>query len=314
MGPKPLIIIADSTLAVQAQLGDFLAADLCIASVVNSRQLHDWLQDEPGRQLPDLLLLDASLPDEGIGAFCRAWRNHPRTRHTDIIVMGAADDAGEIDALMAGAVDYLRRPVAPLLCLARVKAQLRQRMLRQQLEAVSMTDSLTGLANRRHLDGVLLAEWRHARRVSGSIGLIMMDIDHFKAYNDFYGHPQGDRCLIRVAQAIRSAVQRPRDLVARYGGEEFLVILPGVQKSGVEVVAARIQEVMTEAALPHSASPVAGQITLSMGLAWCEPAAGENAGLLLEAADEALYAAKAAGRNRISDTVDLALVRHLLPQ
>jgi two-component system chemotaxis family response regulator WspR len=311
MAAQPLVIIADATLAVQAQLGDFLAGDLCVVSALNPTQLNAWL-DDAAHQAPDLLLLDASLPEQGLSAFCRAWRNHPMTRGADIIIMGAADDAIEVEALMAGAVDYLRKPVKPLLYLARVKAQLRQRAQRKALESLSMTDSLTGLANRRYLDEFIEAEWRQAQRVQGNIGLIMVDIDHFKAYNDHYGHPQGDRCLYQVAQGLRAAVQRPRDLVARYGGEEFAIVLPSVQLSGVKVVAERVRDVLESLAIPHSASPVKPEVTLSMGLAWCEPQAGELPSLLIEAADEALYSAKGAGRNCISDTVDLAVVRQLL--
>jgi len=280
MGNQPLIIIADATLAVQAQLGDFLAGELCVVSAITSAQLNDWLTS-PGQQIPDLLLLDASLPEQGLSAFCQAWRSNPHTRSADILVMGGADDSAEIEALMSGAADYLRKPVNPLLCLARVKSQLRQRELRRQLEALSMTDSLTDLANRRYLDDFLEAEWRQALRNGGNVGLIMVDIDHFKAYNDHYGHPQGDRCLHNVAQGLRSAVQRPRDLVARYGGEEFAIVLPSVTKSGVEVVAARVRDAIADLALPHTTSPVAPVVTLSMGLAWCEPQQGEYPGLLV---------------------------------
>lgn len=313
MAAKPLIVIADATLAVQAQLGDLLASDLCVISVITPNQLNDWLQSD-AHPLPDLLLLDHSLPPQGLAAFCRDWRGRPQTRGADIMVMGPGDVATEIEALMAGALDYLRKPVNPLLFLARIKVLLRQRELRQQLQALSLTDSLTGLANRRYLDETLQAEWRHAQREGGNIGLIMVDIDHFKAYNDYYGHPQGDRCLADIAACLKASVQRPRDLVARYGGEEFALVLPAVHKTGLTVIAERIREAVKRAAIPHHASPVATDVTLSMGLAWCEPQAGELPGLLVEAADEALYSAKSQGRNRISDPVDLALVRQLMPQ
>ncbi|WP_430461922.1 diguanylate cyclase domain-containing protein [Thalassolituus sp. LLYu03] len=311
MAVKPLILIADTTLAVQAQLGDLLSGDLCLVSVLSDAQLRDWMAT-PLTQEPHLLILDASLPTEGLEAFCQSWRSAPATRNTDIIVMGPADDDSEFAALMAGAADYLRKPLNPLLCLARVKAFMRQRELRDQLEAISLTDSLTGLANRRYLDDFLQSEWRQAQRVGGNIGMIMVDIDHFKSYNDFYGHPQGDRCLAQVAHVLKSSVQRPRDLVARYGGEEFAIILPNVQKSGLNVVAERIRAALKVQAIPHSASQVSSHVTLSMGLAWCEPHAGENPTLLVEAADEALYSAKGQGRDRMSDTVDLAFVRQLL--
>lgn len=311
MATKPLILIADSTLAVQAQLGDLLCGELCVISVITPAQLNDWLSPEQSPR-PDLILIDSSLPTQGLGSFCRSWRSNPRTRDADILVMGPADDDSEIDALVAGASGYLRKPLNPLLWLARIKAHMRERDVRRRLEAISLTDSLTGLANRRYLDDFLQSEWRQAQRVSGNIGLIMVDIDYFKAYNDHYGHPQGDRCLTQVAHCLKAAVQRPRDLVARYGGEEFAVVLPSVQKSGLAVVAERIRDAVRTLAIPHGASSVAPYVTISMGLAWCEPQSGENPALLIEAADEALYSAKAQGRNRFSDTVDLAAVRQLL--
>lgn len=311
MATKPLILIADSTLAVQAQLGDLLCGELSVVSVITPNQLNDWLSPEQSPR-PDLILIDSFLPTQGLAAFCQSWRSNPRTRDADILVMGPADDDSEIDALVAGASGYLRKPLNPLLWLARIKAHMRERDVRRRLEAISLTDSLTGLANRRYLDDFLQSEWRQAQRVGGNIGLIMVDIDFFKAYNDHYGHPQGDRCLSQVAQCLKAAVQRPRDLVARYGGEEFAVVLPSVHKSGLAVVAERIRDAMRTLAIPHGASTIAPYVTISMGLAWCEPQAGESPGLLIEAADEALYSAKAQGRNRFSDTVDLAAVRQLL--
>jgi len=311
MANKPLIIIADSTLAVQAQLGDFLSGELLVVSALTAGHLHEWLTGDH-RQSADLLLLDVDMVED-LHDFCLQWKSNPETRHADIMMMGPAEDAREVEALMAGATDYLRKPVNPYLCLARVKTQLRQRAIRRELESMSLTDSLTGLANRRYLDDFLQSEWRQSQRVGGAIGMLMVDIDHFKAYNDHYGHPQGDRCLAQVAHCLKSGVQRPRDLVARYGGEEFAVVLPGVLKEGVQIVADRICETLQIMAIPHASSPVKDQVTLSIGMAWCEPHKGESPALLVEAADEALYSAKASGRNRISEIVDLASVRQLMP-
>lgn len=312
MTTQPLIIIADENPAVQAQLGDVLSSGYCVVSVQNRQQLSDWLE-EPFSHKPDLLLLDRSLLAAETTAFLGQWQSHPQTRQAAVMLMGHEDTDAEIAALESGAADYLHKPLNAPLCLARVQAQLRQQAQRRNLEAMSLTDALTGLANRRYLDDFLQSEWRQARRTAGSIGLIMVDIDHFKAYNDYYGHPQGDQCLVQVAHCLKAEVQRPRDLVARYGGEEFAIVLPGVQRDGLQVVAERIRSALHSMDLSHPASAVAERVTLSMGLAWCEPAAGEHAGLLVEAADEALYAAKGNGRNRISDTVDLAAVRQLLP-
>ena len=311
MADKSQVIVADATLAVQAQLVDVLSGAVNVTSVINAEQL--WHRLEQGHGDTDLLILDAALVAPGLDVFCRKWLAAPETRAADIIVMGPDNSDYEVMALTAGAVDYLRKPLNLPVCLARGKNALRQRERRQQLESMSLTDSLTGLANRRYLDDFLQSEWRQAQRTQGALGLLMVDIDHFKAYNDHYGHPQGDRCLAQVAHCLKSAVQRPRDLVARYGGEEFAGILPAVHKEGVAVVAERIREAVHNMAIPHAASLVEEYVTLSFGLAWCEPLQGEEPGLLVEAADEALYSAKAAWRDCMSETVDLASIRHLLP-
>jgi len=307
---QPLIIIADHTLAIQAELADLLAADAAVVSAVQTEQLSYWL-DNPTLK-PDILLLDQNFLEQPLAEFCEAWAVNPALRDCDVVVMGPDNVTSEADALLAGAVDYLRKPLHPVLALARIKAQLQRRAEIARLEALSATDGLTGVANRRYLDQFLNAEWRRAQREGGNIGLIMVDLDHFKRFNDYYGHVRGDECLREVSQALKHCVQRPRDLVARYGGEEFAIVLPSIQFEGVEVVAQRLQQVIAQLKLTHETSPVSDYVTLSMGLAWCEPVAGEHWTLLVEAADEALYTAKAAGRNGHSETVDLASVRMLL--
>lgn len=311
---QPLILIADQTLAVQAQLGDLLAGESTVVSIIQPEQLEYWLA-EPS-QKPDLLLLDREFLNSSeagdIADLLARWTSNPVTRQCDVMVMGIAQEQYEVEALLAGAKDYLRKPLHPMLVLARVKSHLNKRAEISRLEALSATDGLTHIANRRYLDSFMSAEWRRAQREGGNLGLIMVDIDHFKLYNDHYGHVDGDHCLQQVAQILKENVQRPRDLVARYGGEEFAVVLPSIQFDGMAVVAQRLQQAFAEAAIPHDASPVSDKVTLSMGLAWCEPGAGEDCSLLLEAADEALYTAKAAGRNGFSETVDLASVRMLL--
>lgn len=307
---QPLIIIADQTLAIQAELADLLAADATVVSAVQEEQLQYWLGSPTLK--PDLLLLDRNFIREDLSEFCLRWRSNPLLRDCDVLVMGPDSANDEAQALLAGAVDYLRKPLHPVLALARLKSQLQRRQEVARLEALSATDGLTGVANRRYLDQFLLAEWRRAQRESNSIGLIMVDIDHFKMYNDFYGHVAGDVCLQEIAQALQSCVQRPCDLVARYGGEEFAVILPSIQIEGVEVVARRMQQAVSDLKLPHDASATSDIVTLSMGMAWCEPTAGEDCRLLMTAADEALYTAKSEGRNRMSEAVDLASIRMLL--
>ncbi len=177
---------------------------------------------------------------------------------------------------------------------------------RQALEAanarlaeLSSTDGLTGIANRRHFDEVLDAEWNRCMRHNEPLAVIMVDIDHFKRYNDHYGHVAGDECLRQVAHILRSCIRRAGELVARYGGEEFILLLPGTDLSFARQTARRAIEQLHTAALPHANSPTAPQVTLSMGIASTLPDPSFVPEALIEAADAALYRAKNAGRNRI---------------
>lgn len=166
------------------------------------------------------------------------------------------------------------------------------------LRALSLIDPLTGLFNRRHLDQVLSAEWRRAYRHLLPLSVLLIDIDHFKAYNDTYGHLRGDECLKRVANLLRARIQRAGDLVARYGGEEFVLVLPQTPLAGATQVAERVRSALAEARIEHRGAPL-GYLTLSVGGA----VAAEDLDLergeqsLIAEADAALYEAKDGGRN-----------------
>jgi len=168
-----------------------------------------------------------------------------------------------------------------------------------RLAELSVTDPLTGLANRRALEAHVEGEWRRLARAGGSLALVMLDVDHFKPYNDSLGHLAGDECLRRVASALRRLAQRPGDLVARYGGEEFACLFVGIEREQTAVHAERLRAVIEELALPHPASGVAPVVTISLGACWAKPEPGGEWGEVLAAADAALYRAKQGGRNRV---------------
>ena len=170
----------------------------------------------------------------------------------------------------------------------------------QQLQQLATRDGLTQIANRRRLDAWISKEWRRLIREKAPLSVIMCDIDHFKRYNDTYGHQAGDDCLKRVAKAIAHTARRASDLAARYGGEEFLVALPNTTVDGAVQVAREIQEAVQELKLPHTNSPVSPFVTLSMGLAATVPDSAQTHGQLIAAADQALYEAKKTGRNRMA--------------
>ena len=165
------------------------------------------------------------------------------------------------------------------------------------LEKLALTDSLTSVANRRQFDAAIAGEVKRSTRMKKGLALLIVDVDKFKDYNDLYGHGQGDQCLRRVAAALMGTVNRPGDLVARYGGEEFVVLLPNTDAAGAHAIAMDIVAAVRGLGITHAAWE-RGIVTVSIGLAVSVPQPGVNAGALIERADQALYAAKQAGRDR----------------
>lgn len=308
MDTRPLVLIADKRLKKQSLLGDLLSEDARVTSIVRKSQLDTWLQDID--VTPSLLLMDYGFLLEDTRDFCRVWLAHPIMRNVPIVLMGGANENTELSALTSGAIDYLTEPLErPMLTLARLKLHLLQVSELRRLSSLSMTDGLTQIANRRYFDDFYTAEWRRACREQGNIGLIMIDVDNFKSFNDHYGHLQGDQCLTQIAQQLKSVVQRPRDFVARFGGEEFIVILPSIQPEGLVVVAERLKQAIDHLNITHDYSNASNIVTVSMGLAWGEPDKSYLPTEIIAAADEALYSAKDAGRNRRSEVV---VVEHQL--
>jgi diguanylate cyclase (GGDEF)-like protein len=164
------------------------------------------------------------------------------------------------------------------------------------LQIQSNTDGLTNISNRRHFDYVLSQEWNRGQRSSSPLAVIMLDIDHFKSFNDHYGHLAGDHCLQRLAQALAQSARRVGELVARYGGEEFIILLPNTDKQTALEVATHIRETVLSLAIPHATSPVS-IVTVSVGVASLQPSSLQLPEELVRLADAALYRAKLAGRN-----------------
>jgi diguanylate cyclase (GGDEF)-like protein/PAS domain S-box-containing protein len=167
-----------------------------------------------------------------------------------------------------------------------------------RVETLAMADGLTGVANRRQFDNIMDLELRRARRDGTTLSVLMIDVDHFKAYNDLYGHILGDECLRRVSAAAQAVLHRGADLLARYGGEEFAVVLPNTDSKGAQLVAEQIRSAIELCHLPHAGSPY-GFVTVSIGCATQMLTPESDGNDLLQAADSALYQAKSADRNRI---------------
>jgi diguanylate cyclase (GGDEF)-like protein len=258
------------------------------------------LQDE---QAPDLLLLDWMLPGVDGVELCKQVRSLGRDRYTYILVLSArAGHADMLAALEAGADDYLIKPFDP----AELKARLNtgRRILHLQNELVAAReamrrqatrDSLTGTWNHAAILEVLEHELGRARREGKPVAVILADLDHFKNVNDTFGHLAGDAVLCEFA-ARTAAALRPYDLIGRYGGEEFLIVLPGCDESAVAAVSERLRRRVAEQPFTHDGREVS--VTVSVGAAVSRACTGDAA-TLVQAADQALYRAKAAGRNRV---------------
>lgn len=269
----------------------------------------------------DLILLDIEIPVfDGI-EMSRRLKATEAYRDVPIVIVTARTHVHSLDtAFQAGASDYVTKPINKVELVARIRAAIRlkqemdrrkarERELRnvmqelqqanEALHRLSMLDSLTGIANRRHFDNVLSHEWKRGIRSQQPLSLILVDIDEFKAYNDTFGHQAGDQCLQQVAQALKQAIHRPGDLVARYGGEEFAVILPMTPREGAEKVAEVFRGLVEGLQLQHPTSRVKDCITASLGVATMKPSRAIGPAALIAAADQALYQAKHLGRNQV---------------
>jgi diguanylate cyclase (GGDEF)-like protein len=187
--------------------------------------------------------------------------------------------------------------------LTQIRRQLEEK--NRLLERLSALDTLTGIANRGRFDVVLRQEWRRAVREKIPLSLVFCDIDHFKRFNDTYGHQAGDECLVRVAQAMDESLNRPADVAARYGGEEFVALLADTGTEGVRLLADRIRARIESLRIEHRSSPVAPWLTVSLGVATVRPDSTGRPEELVSLADRALYAAKQAGRNRVIGAEEL---------
>lgn len=258
---------------------------------------------------PDLVLLDLMLPDMSGTEVCRWVKKSESTKGIPIIMLtvkGSLDD--KVSGIESGADDYLPKPYSAVELTARIYAALRTKALQDELrqknkqlsellekvELMAITDPLTGLHNRRHLETVFDAEWKKSQRYGFSIVCLLCDIDHFKSINDTCGHQGGDLVLVEIAKFFKETV-RDVDTVARWGGEEFIAILPHTDKENGLTVARRVLERVSAHQFEQCPDK---KITVSIGLSYSvqDMAVKEK---LIEAADKALYAAKRNGRNRV---------------
>lgn len=250
-------------------------------------------------QAPDVILLDVMMPDMDGYEVCRRLKNDPTTSNIPVIFITALDQMeDEEKGLNLGAIDYLKKPLGPSIARARVRNHLQLKSYRDRLEKMAMYDGLTGIANRQYFDHYFDAELKRASRSNSFISLILMDIDHFKQFNDNCGHAAGDECLKKVAKALAETLERPSDLAARYGGEEFVCVLPNTQPDGAQKVSGQLLDAVRSLNITHEHSSAASVVTVSLGCVTVNGETALDAQRIIQATDQRLYKAKHDGRNR----------------
>ncbi len=269
---------------------------------------------------PTVILQDLVMPDTDGMTLLSQYRATSSTQAIPVIVLSTKEDpAIKKDAFERGASDYLVKIPDKIELIARIHAHSRSYLAHKQrdeaivelkklqgqlekknaeLARLSAYDGLTDILNRRSFDELLQKEWRRSTRDGTPISLLLIDIDHFKLFNDNYGHQGGDKCLKKVAKKLDDTIYRSADFVARYGGEEFAVVLPGTALAGAAEIAGKLCAGVEELHITHEFSSVANCVTISVGVSVIYPSDKNKPNQIIEAADKALYLAKEGGRNQ----------------
>ena len=292
---RPKILLIDDDERYLQSLQSLLHDQYRVVSSADSLQALNIAADEQ----PQLILLDLNMT--GIDGFqvIRELKQNLETVDIPIIVVtGSHESSDETQCLRLGAVDYITKPYNPDIVRARVHTHVELKRQKELLKTLSYHDGLTGIANRRFFDDTLIREHRRCKRNQSPLSLLMIDIDFFKAYNDIYGHLTGDDCLKLVVLTMQGQINRPNDLLARYGGEEFVCVLPETDLDGASMIAENMRRAVLDQLIPHEAG-IDGRVSISIGVISGYAQEGIDPKKFLITADECLYKAKLAGRNRI---------------
>ena len=294
-----LLVVDDQPVNIQALYRIFAPDHRVLMATSGARALALCKEDPP-----DLVLLDVVMPEMDGYEVCAQLKADESTRNIPVIFVTSHTDAEEeTRGLELGAIDFIAKPVNPAVVRARVKTHLTLKAQSDLLRQMVFIDGLTGVANRRCFDERLDTEWRRAARSARPLALLLLDVDHFKRFNDRYGHQLGDECLRQVASAIKGGLARPGDMVARYGGEEFACVLPGTDADGALAVAAGIEQAVRGLQIEHADSDVCNVVTISIGISMSLPDREGDPTRLLALADAQLYRAKHSGRGRACSAV-----------
>lgn len=305
---KPDILIVDDSPAIIQVMANILSKVARLRFATSGPAALALARDA----MPDLILLDAEMPGMNGYEVCEALKDDPELQEIPVIFVTSHSDAEfEVRGLEIGAADFIAKPVSEPLLVARVRTQLRMKRLNDELRHVATVDPLTEVANRRAFEDALQREWRRSLRENAPLSMLRVEVDHFKAYGERYGHPAADVCLRAIAASLKQSSLRPGDLVGRLGGENFGVLMPQTSRLGAMHIAHRVLALVERVALPHELSPTSNHVTVSVGMAtfdeasstWepepdarryvrTSPSQPED---LMLAADKALQEAKRAG-------------------
>lgn len=291
---EKILIIDDSPIQA-AQLKDILINEYEVSVAQTA--------EEGFRRVCDggysLILMDVIMPGMDGFTLLKKLQEEVVIQGVPVIMISSLNDVEhEVMGLTLGAVDYITKPFSPLIVKARVNTHIRLYNCRRQIEQQSRTDQLTGVANRRQYDYYSARKWKEAVRLQIPFSICMFDIDRFKAYNDTFGHPAGDRVIASIAKTVSSYLQRSTDFFARYGGEEFVAILLGESSDEAFGYLKKIRQAIEDLHIPQNPS-VSEWVTISVGGITIVPPANSSYDLYLKIADAMLYDAKKFGRNRV---------------
>ena len=289
------ILIVDDSLLQATQLKTIIDDEY---DVTIAQTAEDGLRRASDEDF-SLILLDVVMPEMDGFTLLKKLQEEIITQSVPVILITSlADAVNEQHGLILGAVDYITKPYIPLIVKARVNTHVKLYKYRRQVEEQSMTDQLTGIANRRRYDRYSITKWHEAVRLKVPFSICMFDIDHFKAYNDTFGHPAGDKVIAAIAKVLSSYMKRSTDFVARYGGEEFVAISMGDSSGKMFEHLKKIRQAIEGLHIPHSPT-VSEWVTVSIGGVTVVPPADGKYAFFLQLADTMLYDAKRHGRNRV---------------
>jgi len=294
-GKPKLLVVDDQPDNIQLLVQAF-AEDYQVLMATSGEQALAVCHSNP----PDLVLLDVLMPGMDGFAVCRQLKAQEATSHIPIILVTARPDAGqETHGLGLGAVDFISKPVNPAVVRARVHTHLTLKFQSDLLKKLVLLDGLSGVFNRRYFDQQLATEWARAARSGLSLSLVLLDVDHFGAYNERHGHQAGDDCLRLIAVTLKSVLRRPADVVARFGGEEFACLLPDTSQDDARALAQEMERRVRQLGLPHGGVHGGGVVSVSVGLGTRVSPHSGQASDLLDLASAQLQHAKYGGRGQV---------------